>query len=958
MENIIKLRLLFTVLFITALTSCVPEIPSFSVDDYLGEFDTFELNEQTSSLLEEDMICYIQTKEGHIIQRDVLHKKGKDRSKLKLNGGLKNGEYRLLYFEYKVSGPDKDKGGFSVRNFGLGMRILVEKDGYRIMDEYNPNYGLSGKGTEEEPFIITSASHLDTLRKITNTLPTEGVYFSQMTHIQGSDMLYHGYLCDPDHYWTPIGYDMNRPFRGIYDGNGYYIQGVKSISSNKTIGRGLFGFACGAVFNDVTIKDSYIVGTYGAGTLLGIVISDAGELDATQIYNCKVISSEVYGLDGCLSLGGLVGAVDSKAVLNIASSSSEGSKIEGDYNVGGLIGAGALQSTITVSDCHNSSTVKVHHSGAGGIIANCDTINISVSTNKAEGVVTGPTTKGDGDAAYIAYGGIVGGSRCATINVCENFAPVTGYEGVGGIIGSTRVKYDDNGYLFNNVLLKYCKNGGAIKGANNVGGLCGEAQFGAYASLNTGTVSGNDYVGGIAGYTSMAVIENTVNNNTVKGDSYVAGIVGKASTGLIAVSQNFGAIEASGSHAAGVAGYCEDYMMIHYCSNYAGIKGGSTPIAGIVAEIGKEQELSTLNKVEIAFGAAQIFVGAVLGPVLGIVEKVTEKVGFLVVEVVADILVSLVETGFLGHALHEVLHHEVEEISSNIKALAQKDIEELSAELETIRSSASVQLQSSLSASPINVDYSNAVVSLAKDINNEENNKLFTQNISDDLDERLHEVMELNEESERNYLIAGSILLAFDVVAIIGTIATAGTSVAIIPACLGITASFLGGLNSITKGVNDFADNVVVVSQCANMGNITGGSGDRIGGIVGTLQQRGAVKNCLNTASGPGSDRGGQIIGYAEWDYTLESSLALGDNTWEDIIGQEPDSSPSYPLDGVYYYKSGSISYNAGTKRDNSTLPDLSKYSGWDQNYWRVPVLDENDKKLSYPVPYKSEMLY
>ena len=63
-------------------------------------------------------------------------------------------------------------------------------------------------------------------------------------------------------------------------------------------------------------------------------------------------------------------------------------------------------------------------------------------------------------------------------------------------------------------------------------------------------------------------------------------------------------------------------------------------------------------------------------------------------------------------------------------------------------------------------------------------------------------------------------------------------------------------------------------------------------------------------------------------------------------------------LEGVYYYKSGSISYNAGTKRDNSTLPDLSKYSGWDQNYWMVPILDENDKKLSYPVPYKSEMLY
>lgn len=950
MENM-RGKIIAFLFLLLATVSCDPDNPLFSDDDYIGEFDVFELNEQVATLVETDLVCYIQTSDDSIIKREVLHKKGKSHSKFKMYTGLKDGEYRLLYFEHAVP-KGKGNGGHTVQNFGLGMRILIEDGGYQIMDEYNSQYGLSGEGTESDPFIITCAAHLETLRHITNSLPTEGVFFSQMTNILANDMLYYGYQCDPEHYWTPIGYDVNKPFRGIYDGNGYFIQGVKSISSDKTIGRGLFGFLCGATINNLVIKDSYIVGTYGAGVLAGIVVSDAGERDITQVFNCEVNGSEVYGLSGCISLGGVIGAVDSRAVLNIANSKSVGSLIKGDYNVGGLVGAGALESKVVISACTNSSQVTVLNAGAGGIIANGDTLLISASQNLEGGNVSGPKTKANSDASYVAYGGIVGGARCANITACENYSSVTGYEGVGGIIGSTRIKYDDDGFFFNNVLLKYCKNEGNIVGVNNVGGLCGESQFGCYGSLNKGKVSGTDYIGGLAGNTSMAVIENSINKGEVSGSSYVAGIAAKTSTGIVAVSQNYGYISATGSHAAGVVGYSEDYMMVHYCSNYGSVSGNSTPIGGIVAEIGKEQELSPMNKAEIAFGVIQIFVGGVLGPVLGVVEHVTEKIAFMIVEVALDVVMGVTELGFLSHAIHEYLHDEVEELASDIKYLTQESIQQLSEEMETIRKEGSATLPDALATSPITADYPNAIISLANDINNEENNKLFNQNISDDLNERLEEVEELNEEHDLTYLITGGILLVVDVVAIATTIATAGTSAAVLPMVLGVSAACLGGANSIIKGATDYADNVVVISQCTNMGKITGGDGDKIGGIVGLLQQRGAVKNCLNIGDGPGSSRGGQIIGYAEKEYSLETSLTLNEGTWSDIIGDEAVV-PYYPLDGVYYFSSGSTKYDAGSEMDKSEIDNFSLYEGWNSHYWTVPSVSE---KLSYPVPYRSEM--
>ena len=94
MENM-RDKIIAFLFLLLATVSCDPDNPLFSDDDYIGEFDVFELNEQVATLVETDLVCYIQTSDDSIIKREVLHKKGKSHSKFKMYTGLKDGEYIL-----------------------------------------------------------------------------------------------------------------------------------------------------------------------------------------------------------------------------------------------------------------------------------------------------------------------------------------------------------------------------------------------------------------------------------------------------------------------------------------------------------------------------------------------------------------------------------------------------------------------------------------------------------------------------------------------------------------------------------------------------------------------------------------------------------------------------------------------------------------------------------------------
>ena len=143
-------------------------------------------------------------------------------------------------------------------------------------------------------------------------------------------------------------------------------------------------------------------------------------------------------------------------------------------------------------------------------------------------------------------GGIAGWSNCMEIDNCVNYATVKGKELVGGIIGEYKPIMD----LSLNSSITNCTNAGPVIAENKedsyIGGIAGKIEP-AYQDtdatndkelkivkcINTGSVTGNNYVGGIAGQVINSTIDSCMNMGNVTGNQYVGGIVAIANNATI-----------------------------------------------------------------------------------------------------------------------------------------------------------------------------------------------------------------------------------------------------------------------------------------------------------------------------------------------------------------------------------------------------------------------------------------
>ena len=170
---------------------------------------------------------------------------------------------------------------------------------------------------------------------------------------------------------------------------------------------------------------------------------------------------------------------------------------------------------------------------------------------------------------------------------------MTGAEGVGGILGSTRVKGSPSeSYVYNNAVMRHCRNSGSVSSDLFVGGIAGEAQFGCYGALNEGPDPRKELRGRHCRQHFDCGGHNAINTGAVEGTDYVSGIIGKTGFGSVALNHNYGNISASGSHTAGILGLGGNNTIIHYCGNFGDISNPSGKyIGGIVGEIGDPREM-------------------------------------------------------------------------------------------------------------------------------------------------------------------------------------------------------------------------------------------------------------------------------------------------------------------------------------------------------------------------------
>ena len=342
--------------------------------------------------------------------------------------------------------------------------------------------------------------------------------------------------------WTPVGTEEN-PFTGSFDGCSHSIIGL-SITEGGGNYLGLFGYFSGLFVSNIDFVGAEIVASYPlsnqdascAGVVAGYVASIAGaDFSGVNVDASSLVSVERAG-DRDSYVGGLVGDAFG---CTVTSSSNSGS-VTGSDSVGGLVGD-AFDCTVTSSSNSGSVTGSSDVGGlVGGYFGYSDSLYVESSSNS-------------GDVSGSDYvGGLVGSGGC-TISSSSNSGSVTGSSDVGGLVGG------------GGGTISSSSNSGDVTGSSDVGGLVGYSyEYSTIeSSSNSGDVSGSDYVGGLVGFGSgnSVIVSSSSNSGSVNGTgNRVGGLVGgnEDFTYLsIYSSSNVGA----------VLGLCEVGGLVGYATN-------------------------------------------------------------------------------------------------------------------------------------------------------------------------------------------------------------------------------------------------------------------------------------------------------------------------------------------------------------------------------------------------------
>ena len=219
------------------------------------------------------------------------------------------------------------------------------------------------EGTGSAPFQIKTPQDLMALaEEVNGGRDFEFTYFLLANDIDFSDMP----LDEEGSNYTPIG-TPEKPFNGIFRGNGKTIRGVRINKTGQTEAdqyNGLFGYIGGprGVVQDLTLADSRIAGYHYTGGIAG------GSL--WKIVNCHVLADVTIcaGSNGAACLGGIVGKNDSSRssihgyVIGCTSAATIcGGDFSAGLSYGGIAGACENPRTYnypaTIEDCLSIANV-------------------------------------------------------------------------------------------------------------------------------------------------------------------------------------------------------------------------------------------------------------------------------------------------------------------------------------------------------------------------------------------------------------------------------------------------------------------------------------------------------------------------------------------------------------------------------------------------------------------------
>ncbi len=414
------------------------------------------------------------------------------------------------------------------------MRITLEIDKYPFE---------SGSGKKDDPYIVNSASDLFLFGKRVNNKGED--YKGQYIKL-GRDINLNEYCGEGGEDWTPIGrVDKDGwVFNGTFDGGGHTISGLYiGNGGNYT---GLFAELGGdAVLKNLNVKGN-VKGNYMTA---GIVAYSGGRIE-----NCT-FTGKVTGK--AERTGGIAG--ECRDVINCG--------VKGDIYSGGKAGgiAGFIKHGNKVEKCKFNGTVSPYE----------------LTPEERRNFVFAEKNQ----AGSKEYGGIAGTANGSIYN-CESVGEISGRQDAGGIVGSTGTNSTVSNCVFakGTVYTSYelsggivgyhcgkdiykCVNKGNISADRySAGGITGCARGPVSGCENYGDVSGEKYVGGIAGenmkcHDNIGVLTSCISFGLITGVSRVGGIIGDCNRPIVGCLFH-GDVKGSGEYVGYIAGYVGENVSI------------------------------------------------------------------------------------------------------------------------------------------------------------------------------------------------------------------------------------------------------------------------------------------------------------------------------------------------------------------------------------------------------------
>ena len=260
--------------------------------------------------------------------------------------------------------------------------------------------GMTGKGTDAEPFVLKTAEHLAWFRDYVNDDHLSACA-KIADNVEVIDLKDFCHAADASQNlnklsWEPIG-NSNKQYRGTFDGNNKTITNLYINESQDNMG--FFGSTDQSTIKNLTFVNANVVNTSFS---TGILVGNAGY--GSTLQNIKI--SNTCQIKGGNCTGGIAGNLDGNAYNCVNCATVQGIGI-----VGGLFG-NYVRTDNSITACANYGNV----------------------------------TASDGTA-----GGLVGSFQSGTIQDCANYGDVKGAIQVAGMAGDVEEGKIQNVFNYGNV---------------------------------------------------------------------------------------------------------------------------------------------------------------------------------------------------------------------------------------------------------------------------------------------------------------------------------------------------------------------------------------------------------------------------------------------------------------------------------------------------------------------------